>query len=140
MLLGCILLIRIIEDRNSKTETYSDPADPREVAEGAEKIARKDVPHCRTSEGNVEESFTTETAPATNTGVLGRVKGVEERARNEIRRPDHRWRLDEETPRNTSDRKPDQLGGHDNKPLKAKVVSLIVVYALHGNYTIDEQI
>jgi hypothetical protein len=52
------------------------------------------------------------------------VKGVEESAGNQIRRPDHGRGLNEETPRNPSDREPNQLSRHDDEPLEAEVVGL----------------
>ena len=45
------------------------------------------------------------------------MQGVEQSAINEIGRPDHGWRGNEETTGNPSDRESNELGRHNYKPL-----------------------
>lgn len=97
---------------------------PRKVAEGTEKVIWEQVPECGAGESDVEELFTAVASAVTNTRVLGCMEGVEERAGNEIGRPDHGRGLDQEASRNTANGEPNQLSGHDHQPLKAEIVRL----------------
>lgn len=117
------------------TTTFSgdDPADPVESREGGEDVAGEEVPAEGEDERIGEEAFTGDTAAGTDTGVLLRVEGVEERAGDEVGGPDHGGRLHEETTGDTTDRETDELGGHDEQPLVAEVVCLVVVHPLHCN-------
>ena len=89
------------------------------------------TPQSRGAERDEEVSFTAHTATVTNTRILLGVQGVEERAQHEVGGPDHGRRRDEEAASNTADRETDELGGHDDHPLVAKVVGLVVVNALY---------
>jgi hypothetical protein len=61
------------------------------------------------------------------------VQGIKQRAGDKIGRPDHRGRLDKEATSNAADGKPDELGGHDEHPLIAEVILLVIESALDGN-------
>lgn len=81
-----------------------DPADPVEIREGAEDVAREEVPAEGTEEAVEEEAFTRDTTARTDTGVLLRVQRVEQGAGDEVGGPDHGRGLDEEAASNTTDR------------------------------------
>jgi hypothetical protein len=110
-----------------------DPTDPVEDGKSGEEVVGEEIPAEGAEEGIGEEAFTRDTTAITNTGVLLRVKGVEEGAGDEIGGPDHGRRLNEEATCDTTDGKANELGGHDKQPLIAKVVRLIVVDALDGH-------
>jgi hypothetical protein len=61
------------------------------------------------------------------------VQGVEKRAQDQVGRPDHGGRGDEEATRDTTDREADELGGHDDHPLVREVVALAIEHALHSD-------
>ena len=67
------------------------------------------TPNERGQETVDEEAFTADTSTTAHTCVLGGVQGVEESAVDEIGRPDHAGRCDEEAAGDTSNRKADEL-------------------------------
>ena len=89
-----------------------DPADPIEVTEGLENVAREEVPEEGAGEHVDEETFTRDTASVPNTSVMLGMESVEKSASDKVRRPDHGWRRHEEATRYTTDRETD-LGCDD---------------------------
>lgn len=61
------------------------------------------------------------------------MKGVEEGACDQVRGPDHGGWLDEETASDTTHGEADKLGRHNDHPLIAEIVDLLVVDALHSD-------
>ena len=83
-----------------------NPADPVEVAEGLEDVAREEVPEERAGERIDEETFTGDTPMSSNTSVLLGVEGVEQRAIDQIHWPNHGWGRNKEATGDPTDRKP----------------------------------
>lgn len=124
-----------------------NPTDPVEEREGLEDVAGEEVPAKGADKHIYEEPLTRDTAAGTHTGVLLRVEGVEERAVDQICWPDHRRGRDQEAASNATDGEPDlrrlsekhlenqvlgthKLRRHDDHPLVAEVIRLIVVHSL----------
>lgn len=68
---------------------WSDPSDPREVAERGEDVPREEVPAERAEEGEEEEFIATHASTTTHAGVVLTVEGVEEGAGNKGGWPDY---------------------------------------------------
>lgn len=103
---------------------WRNPADPVEERERLEDVAGEEVPASRARKCDEEELFAPHTAAATHARVDLLVEGVEERARNQVCRPDcargdvsdqicdmkraleltHGRRLHEETPSDATNR------------------------------------
>ena len=66
----------------------SNPAYPREIGQCGESVPRKEVPEEGGCTRISEEAFTADTRATASTGVLGLMKSVEERAVNQVGRPD----------------------------------------------------
>ena len=95
--------------RNSKTYDVvgSNPANPREVTQSAEEVAREEVPDGGTDESVGEEAFTRDTTAITHTSIGLGVQGVEERARHKVGGPDHRLGLYKEPTGDAANRESD---------------------------------
>jgi hypothetical protein len=65
-----------------------NPADPREIAKGLKDVAREEVPDETTREAIEEESSSRYATAISDPRVLLCMQGVEERACDEIVRPD----------------------------------------------------
>lgn len=50
------------------------------------------------------------------------MQSVEQGAADEIDRPNHGWRLDQETPQDPTDWETNELSRHNNKPLVYKTI------------------
>ena len=83
-----------------------NPADPVEVRERAEEVAGEEVPTERADEDVEEEPLAGDTAAGSHAGVVLGVKGVEQRAGDQVGGPDHRGRLHQEAASDTTDGEP----------------------------------
>ena len=72
-----------------------------------EEVTGYEVPTERAEESEQEEPFSRDSTTLANSGVLLRMEGVEERASDQVGRPDHRRRCDQEASCNAADGKPD---------------------------------
>lgn len=111
----------------------NNPADPREVTEGLEKVPGEEIPDSRSNKSVAEEPLATYSSAVTDTGIRLRMKGVEKSAGYEIIWPDcllvnkvrekasrglthGRW-LHKESSGNTTDRESNELCRHHHHPL-----------------------
>lgn len=127
-----------------------DPADPVERGKRGEEVTRDPVPAERADQSVREEALSGETSTRSYARILLGVQGVEQGASDQVGRPDHGRRVDQEPPCDASDRETDlhgkiqihqrrdwnvthELSRHDQKPLVRKVLGLMVEHALNGN-------
>ena len=64
-----------------------------------------------------EKSLAADTSVGSDTCILLRMQSVEQSAVDEVDRPNHGWRLDQETLCDPTDRETYELGRHNKKPL-----------------------
>jgi hypothetical protein len=93
----------------------------------------QEIPNNTSSKDVNEVPFSRNSTTLALTGLVLAVEGVEQGAVHEIDRPDHgRWR-NQELSQNTTKRKSNQLGGHNNKPLIREVPLCIVESMSNGD-------
>ena len=86
-----------------------NPAYPVGERKGGKNVAGHEVPAERRGEAVEEEALARNTTTGTHTGIVLRVQGVEEHTCDEISRPDHGWRVDQEAASNATNREADLL-------------------------------
>lgn len=78
---------------------------------------RRHTPCKRAKKAINEETFTTDTTSRTDTSIVLRMQGIKQSTVDQISRPYHWWWRHKEALGNATNRKANQLGRHDKKPL-----------------------
>lgn len=132
-------ILRLNIERASNFDTYNviwgNPTYPGENAQCLEYVSREEVPNNRRSKCICKETLAAHSSAVSYTSIRLRMQRIEKGAVHQIRRPywnfafirlkkiliteglAHRWRLDQETTSNTSDRESDKLRRHHYHPL-----------------------